>query len=476
MKNRYFLLLIFAVALITQACSSDSGTIVAGQVIEAGTGNAVDGAIVEITEPVDLQESTTTDSTGNFSFSVNVDETATVTLEVSKQNFETATRNFKLSSGNDVDDLVIELTSSTAGDGGDDSDDTIGGDSGPPAALELTSISSSNIAVKGTGGDVSAKFTFSVTDSAGRPVDQGYNIDFSIITGPGGGEYVQPATATTSSQGTVSSVINAGTQSGVIKLQASAGSNIASTPVLVAVGNGFPQGDNFRIAPTNINFEAWGLLASSQNSVKSNYVAVSLGDNRNNPVLPGTAVDFTTTAGNITASAVTDEKGVAIAELIPDGSRPGAASSPIPVHPRGIGWATVTARTVAENDNYVTVETDVLFTSSSNISINLYDPGTTTPATISIPSNGSQSFDLVIEDVNGYPIPAGSEMEVTSSTGTSNTFGTLTQGDHTSAGQGTTRFSFSVTDSDDQNPTEQNASIDVTITFPSENTATRGFQ
>lgn len=464
MKNRLFFLLPLALALLAQSCGSSNDTvIIAGQVVESGSGTPISNAVVELTQPADLQQTVTSDSAGNFSFDVDPgNETVSVTLEITKQSYKASSTSFKLAPNNNVDDLTIKLQSSDqSGGGGNDNqgeDDTVGGESGGPASLELKSISSSSIAIRGTGGDEESKFTFAVKDSAGRPVAKGYEVNFSIIRGPGGGEHITPSTGVTSSEGIVSSAIASGDSAGVVKIKASinrpeVGVSVASTPVLVAIGNGFPESDHFRIAPVHNNFEAWNLIASSQSTVKPNIIVASLGDYRNNPVLPGTAVDFTTTSGVITASAVTDDKGIALVELRPDGSTPTS-------NPRGVGFATVTARTIDVNDNYITAESDVLFT-SRNPSISL------SPSTVDIPSNGSQNFTMTISDVNGYPVAAGSEIKVTTSQGTSNTFGTITLGDFVTAGSGHTQFGFTVSDSDDQNPTEQQATVTVTVTLPS---------
>lgn len=465
MKNRLLLLFPLAIALLLHACSADDTIIIAGQVVESSSGNPVEQAFVEITAPVELQQTATTDSAGNFSFDIDPGSDAVnLTLEVSKQQYQTTTTTFKVAPDTDIDDLLIRLQAEGADDGGGDDgdDDVVGGESGGPASLEVLSISSSSIAIRGTGGDEESKFTFAVKDSAGRPVSQGFEVDFSIVRGPGGGERINPSTGITSSEGIVSSAIASGDSAGVVKIKASIdrpeiGETIESTPVLVAIGNGFPEADNFRIAPVRTNFEAWNLIASSESSVEPNIIVASLGDYRNNPVLPGTAVDFTTTAGIITASAVTDEEGIALVELRPDGSTPTG-------HSRGVGFATVTARTIDVNNNYITSDADVLFTSRDPII-------TLNPTSVNIPTNGTQSFTMTITDINGYPVAAGSEISVTVSDGLTNTYGTQTLGDFTSADvapeTGHTRFNFSVTDVDDESPNEASATVTITVTLPS---------
>ncbi|HEX6983493.1 MAG TPA: carboxypeptidase-like regulatory domain-containing protein [Balneolaceae bacterium] len=377
----------------------NDGVIVAGQVVEQNSGNAIEGAVVEIIDPANLQQTATTDSSGSFSFGLDISETVSVTLEISKQGYEIASTTFKLAEGASADDLNIELISKDAEDNPTNDDDIVEGESGEPAALEVVSISSSIIAISGTGGDESSKFVFAVRDSAGRPVSEGYQVNFSILTGPNGGEYIKPVTDFTNSDGIVQAAIVSGDSAGVVKIKAAINENIKSTPVLVAIGNGFPTSENFHIAPVNRNFEAFGLIAEETVSdIQPNYIVASLGDYNHNPVLPGTVVDFTSTAGNIDASAITDEEGIAIVELRPDGSAPTN-------HPMGIGYATVTAGTVDENNIYITETTTLLFTTPRAI-VNIDQ------ATFDVTHGGSDTITFTVFDQNGYPMAAGTTITV----------------------------------------------------------------
>lgn len=479
MENRYALLFFLVTAFIIQGCATDNGSLISGQVVESSSSNPLQGAIVQVTSPENFSnKSTVTDSSGNFSLDISVSEPQTISLKVTKADYIPTTKEITITSDNDEKGLSIKLKEEGSDDGGggddDKEDDEVGGDSGPPHTLELKGISSSSIAIRGSGGDETSKFTFVVTDTAGRPVEQGYKINFDIVKGPNGGELINPRTDITSPEGIVSAAIASGDKAGAVKIKASAPNynNVFSTPVLVAIGNGFTIEDNFNIASVYRNFEAWGLIAAGKEddkttySVQSNYVVVSLGDRNNNPVLPGTAVDFTTTAGIITANAVTDKNGIAVAELRPDGSKPTG-------NPRGIGFGTVTARTVDINDDYITLDTDVLFSSSKTVSIKLYDPGTTNDATVNITTDeGSQELDVVIKDINGYPIGAGSKIEIITNGGISSSVTTFSQGDHTTTGSGKTRFNFSISEEkDDDSDPPSNTSVQVKITFPSGITA-----
>jgi uncharacterized lipoprotein YajG len=84
MKNRLLLLFPLALILFLQACGADDSVIIAGQVIESVNNNPINNAVVELTEPASMQQTASTDSSGNFSFDVDPgNETQNVTLEVS---------------------------------------------------------------------------------------------------------------------------------------------------------------------------------------------------------------------------------------------------------------------------------------------------------------------------------------------------------------------------------------------------------
>ncbi len=462
MNVRFFSLLILF-AIVFHSCEPDESVIIAGEVIEQGSGNVISGAIVEITSPPELQASATTDSLGNFSFDIDVDETVQVTLEVSKQGFQTTTTTFKMSSSNNVDDLIIELPSSSNQDG-DDNGDSVGGEPEGAAAIILSSVSNQSINIAETGDLVSTAFSFVVQDSAGRSLnsEKAVEVEFEIVSGPGGSEEIIPATARTNSQGQVTTSLFSGNAAGAVKVQAlvdrpEVGLTIRSKPVLIAIHGGFPDDDHFSIAPDKFNFEGY-----SFNNIR-NPITVIVGDKFSNPVKPGTVVYFSTTGGIIQGSGETDNDGIVIAELISGEPRPnddigGSGGRP--------GYSTVTASTVNENDQRISKEINVVFSTSDAII-------DASPLTFDLDPNGGASFDYTVTDINGNPMAAGTQISIEGGEGIEITGDTdLTLGNHLFPGPGATEFSFSIRDTDEFTNDPADLTLKISVTTPSGNTTT----
>ncbi|MBI3787281.1 MAG: hypothetical protein HY276_03400, partial [Ignavibacteriales bacterium] len=107
-----------------------------------------------------------------------------------------------------------------------DSLSPIGGiSSGKAANIVLVASSGENIAIRGTGSNETAVLTFEIRDSLGVTVG-GTNkvrVNFSILGGPGGGEYIFPPSADTDPlTGRVTTRVSSGTKAGVLQVYASA--------------------------------------------------------------------------------------------------------------------------------------------------------------------------------------------------------------------------------------------------------------
>lgn len=469
MKNRLLLLLPLAFALLIQACSTDDSVVIAGQVIDSSNNNPINNAIVEVVEPTNLQQTANTDSSGNFSFDVEPgSETVNVTLEVSKPGYETKSTSFKMAPDSDIDDLIIRLASSEdsddGGDDGEDEDDQVGGEAGGPANLELTNLSQSTISVRETGGDVNATFTFEVTDSAGRVVDSPVDVNFQIISGPGGGERITPETATTgvgSPQGTVKSNLAAGDSSGTVRIEAlierpNYGITIRSSPVLISISSGFPVAKNFNVAPRVNNFDGYGIISEGH----TNSITASVGDLKGNPVKEGTAVYFSASNGGlVNGSATTNENGYATVNLSANGSTPTN------------GIVEITAETIDKDNNRITKTTEILLTTPrAQIDVS--------PTNFDISNGGSQNFDVTITDMNGYPMAADTKIEVTTGEGltASGDIVDLELGDYFDPGPGTTEFQVTVSDDDSDEIVDSDGSFTITVTSPFGETTTKTIQ
>ena len=166
---------------------------------------------------------------------------------------------------------------------------------------------------------------------------------------------------------------------------------ITSLPVGVTIHGGLPDYDHFSIAPLYLNFAGYNYYG------RIDPITAFVGDKYANPVRPETAVYFTTTGGIIQGSALTDESGIGVVDLI--------SALPHPIHPTlGAGFATVTASTVDENSVTISRETIVLFSGIPQISV--------TPTSISIANGGSQSFQYYLGDQNGNPLASGTSVMV----------------------------------------------------------------
>lgn len=476
MKTRIFLPLYaivgFGVLLLLQGCgaagASEDAITISGVVTNQTTGNAIQDAIVEIVSPSAEAQTTTSDSVGEFSFTLEVDSSFTVTVEADKQGFIPQSTSFKVAPEVDITDLELALQAeSTDGDPGGGGDES-GGVSGPAAgaaSMLLVGLTNSTINVTETGGVVNTAFTFEVQDSAGRAVERTTDVNFEIISGPGGGESITPETAQTNPKGRVTSNLFAGDSSGTVQVEAvinrdDVGITIRSRPILITIASGFPVEENFNLGAFAHNFDAYGYIDESH----TNAITASVGDLKNNPVKAGTAVYYTTKyGGHITGDAVTNENGFATTQLFANGSTPSG-------HPNGIGFIEVIAQTVNKDNEYISTQATILLTTPEAVI-------TISPTTINVPNAGGQTFDVTITDQNGYPMAKGTQFSVT---GEGLTFSgdivDLTFGDYFNPGPGTTEFVVNASDADPDVSEPADASMTIIVQTPSGITTTKSIQ
>ena len=267
---------------------------------------------------------------------------------------------------------------------------------GKAANIVLVSSSSDNISIRGTGSNETAVLQFEVRDSLGIPI-AGVNkltVNFSILGGPGGGEYVFPvSTETDPLTGRVTTRVSSGTKAGVLQLYATAtvaGTpplTIKSSPIRITISGGLPDESHFSISrkPLNIAGGVYDNLRAQ--------VMVIVGDKEGNPVQAGTAVSFTTTGGVIQPNAVTDRDGIAQVDLISSNPRPANSV------------AIVTAKTIGDSGKVIQKSTVVLFSGATRI--------LTPSSTVVIPDSGNASFQFRVQDPNGFPLAGGTSIALT---------------------------------------------------------------
>ncbi len=470
MKKYHLLSLILLSAFAIVSCESNNNedAIVAGLVQDSSTGDAIPNATVSITSPTELSDFGRTDENGNYQIDgINVNDATQVTLSASATDFNPVERTITLTPGATENNVDFELTpEGTDDDDGNGGDDQVSGEPEGAAAIILESLSSEFINIRQTGGNISSRFTFSVVDSAGRAIDTdgAVDVNFSILKGPGGGETLIPSTVRTNADGQVVTSLFSGDSAGVVRVRAEItradiGLTIQSDPILVAIHGGFPAPDRFFVASENINLEGFGIVASGQSVIDYPIIA-SVGDKFGNPVKQGTAVDFRTIgAGIIEGSALTDAFGAATVQLRPDGSKPTS-------DPDGPGFFTVRARTVDENNDFITQDLKLLFTSpQALISVN--------PNSVNIPANGSQTFSYTVTDINGNPMAAGTDINISVANGLTAVGDVgFSLGDFTTPGAGSTQFGFTVSDTDDENSDQVGTSITISVRSPQTNSTT----
>ncbi|WP_018126383.1 carboxypeptidase-like regulatory domain-containing protein [Balneola vulgaris] len=458
--KKYHLLslsILLSFLFVYTGCESTSKDVsITGQVVNNTNGDAIDEAVVVILEPaVYTNESKLTDENGSFTFSgLTITEATDFVIEARKTGFDRVTVTVPGTPGQDVtiDSPISLIPENTGGGdgGGDTGGDQVSGPSSGPAQIILTSIPKQAINIAETGDEISGTFTFQVQDSAGRPLtlSNQATVNFQILSGPGGGEEVTPTSINTNADGKVTTSLFSGNRAGPVKIQASItrsdiGLTIKSTPVLIAIHGGFPDANHFSISAETNNIEGFNI-----NNIRDN-ITVIVGDEFSNPVKPGTVVYFETDGGVIQGSTTTDENGVGTVQLITANPRPAN------------GLVTVTAKTFDKNDNEITTSTNVLFSGFPQIS-------NVSPTTFDLPPNGGENFTFTATDENGNPLAAGTQFKVEVGEGLDATGDAeFTLGDYLSPGIGSTQFSFSISDTDEDANDRGGTTITIRVTTPS---------
>jgi hypothetical protein len=175
----------------------------------------------------------------------------------------------------------------------------------PAAAgsIEFVSAVPDNITLKGTGGagrQETSEVTFRVKDEQGNPV-QGKSVNFSLNTVVGG-IGMDPASATSDTDGLVHTTVQAGTVPTAVRVTASTVSGavtLESQSDQLVITTGIPDQDSLDIVATVLNPEGWNY------SGEIVQITAFLSDRFNNPVPDATVIYFTTEGGSIEGSCLT---------------------------------------------------------------------------------------------------------------------------------------------------------------------------
>lgn len=196
-------------------------------------------------------------------------------------------------------------------------------------SIKFVSAQTTNIALKGTGGfgrSETSTLTFQVLDTTGAPIS-GRLVDFvfadSLTTTTTGGLTLNPPTATSAADGTVTTLVTAGTIPTSVRVIATihgVAPSITTLSNILVISTGVPDQAHFSIATSIGNCEGrdFNQLCS--------ILTATVGDHFGNPVPDGTAVNFTSESGIIDASCVTGS-------LPPPGSTPGGQTTDSQIGP-----------------------------------------------------------------------------------------------------------------------------------------------
>jgi hypothetical protein len=341
-------------------------------------------------------------------------------------------------------------------------------------SIVFDSATPANIALRGTGGagrPETSTVVFRVLDQTGGP-RAGATVNFALNTQVGGITF-SPSSATSDANGRVQTVVQGGTVSTTVRVTATVQNTtpaISTQSSQLTVTTGIPDQDSFSLAVRCQNVEAWNIDGVQVE------VTARLADRFNNPVPDGTAVTFSAEGGIIQSQCTTasnaNESGFCLRRWTSANPRPGGGpgqSGRVTIFATAIGeesftdsngngrfdagesWVDLGERFLDANENgsYDNGEqiydfnnnstrdpADNVFngvlcndparcnanSTSTGIGVSnliiMSDGGANRTiaqdgATIQVPAGGSFTFDIVLADLNGNPLPAGTTAAAT---------------------------------------------------------------
>ncbi len=434
-------------AVLLAGCKSDETTASQGEGVVSGVVTDASSLVFLADVAVQAQsvssgiQTASTDANGGFRMSFATDSIATATVTLRKTGYRDTTIMVSVRPGTVVVLNIALHPKSVVNPGGTTS--------GIAQTIAFLGATPQEVSVYGVGDKETSVLAWEVRDSLGLSIDAAHAVQltFTSTNGPGGGEYTSPSSVTTNAAGQAYTTFNAGTRSGVVQVTASTtvgGRTIISSPVRLVINGGFPVQSHFSIGAQVHNFPALGWLG------QANIITVLVGDMYSNPVVPGTAVYFRSSAGVVQPTVFTDKNGFGMVTLYSGNPDPfGAFAAPV----YGDGYHYVVARTLGQGGVVVQDSTLILWSGIGQISA-------VNPTTFDIPNAGSQNFTFKVSDAYGHPLAAGTKISVSAlipppptqgqqQNQVSIVFGsngTIELNDVLFAGPGTTDFSFTLKD------------------------------
>ena len=422
---------------------TDSTTTITGTVIDLLSSSPLANAtvsIVNLSSPL----STTTDSQGAFKFSFKLASTTALNILViaQKTGYVADTQAVTISAGKTVQLPALRIHQPNI--------------SNIAASIYLFSQTINQLGIHETGTAETALATFQVLDSTGHAVNANHavTVNFQLLQGPGGGEFISPTSSKTDDNGMATVSITTGTIAGVVQIQAyiTAGSKtIRSKPIFFTIYGGFPVQNNFAVSSDKVNYPYYGIM-----NAEIVFTAL-LGDKYSNPVRTNTSVYFRTTNGVIGELVSTDALGRAAATLATFGN-PVLSNQSLPN--QGVGFFKVTAKTITESS-------DTIATSTLRLLSGLPVISNVSPTTFHILNGGSQTFTFTVTDVNGNPIASNNTISFSAIGGSlAVSPASYAVPDALFGGTGITEFTVTIGDSDIENVKPSSASLIIEVSGP----------
>jgi len=317
----------------------------------------------------------------------------------------------------------------------------------PPPELNLASIelvaASPSLQVKSTGGVEATTITAYCYDALGSPVGAGWEVEFEVLYGPGGGEGLEgqgygPLTFYTDEEGTASVSATSGTVSGTMYVRARSG-DVYSDAAKIGISAGPPVYISLAVDPGNIR--GWDIAHVPA------AVTALVGDLYHNPVPDGTAVYFTAEEGTIVGA---DDSGVAY-------TYGGFANATFySGEPRNDGVVEITASTMGGN---VTAQTALITSGPPAIIEFLSYPA-------SLPASPSADGKVIVKvlDVNGNYVVNGTVVRFETDYGSITPTATTSDGLYNSVAEATLYSEILNADNSMPGPTDDGVGAVATLT------------
>lgn len=184
---------------------------------------------------------------------------------------------------------------------------------GTPNSIQMEYFPNS-VGVRGSGRNETLLITATVRDANNNTVIDGTPVHFNINNSPGGGDFLSSTGAIPTINGQATVSYNSGTVSGSVRIRAHCGAVTAvSTEILIYAGPPYIEDISSGCATSHMSLAPSPCSMFGMDFVGDSVTLLALvGDRYNNPVTPGTAVYFTTSAGVVTtATGYTDSSGFA---------------------------------------------------------------------------------------------------------------------------------------------------------------------